>query len=276
MNAVYYTDKSIAVFGDTKPWQENLRALGGKFNGSLKGGPGWIFQRSKEGELMQFIGAANAGAIQPAPAQTPIYQQVGTYPQVGMQPGQYHAPQQHVAQMVPMNAYQPAMDPSAAMAQLLAHQPARSPSQIAQPVFPQQSTQQSSQIPQQSSQPMITQFSIQPVAKPLPVIPPIVPAPTGEISSAPQTVSFPNRFRAADNLVYQILLYTVPVPTLNQQVTLTVGAETARYVITNVVDQDEIVLSNIDNESNVYTAFVVKGQWRILSIQEAHTLMFHA
>lgn len=38
-----YTDKSFAVFGDTKSHIEKLKSLGGKFNKNLRGQVGWIF-----------------------------------------------------------------------------------------------------------------------------------------------------------------------------------------------------------------------------------------
>ena len=38
-----YSDKSFAVYGDTKEFKEVLKQLGGKWNRKLSGGPGWIF-----------------------------------------------------------------------------------------------------------------------------------------------------------------------------------------------------------------------------------------
>lgn len=66
MQAQYYSDKSIAVYGDTKPWKNNLMNLGGRYNKNLGGQPGYIFSRDKEGELMQFLADAQAGQVQPA------------------------------------------------------------------------------------------------------------------------------------------------------------------------------------------------------------------
>lgn len=39
-----YSEKSFAVYGDTKSCKEDLKRLGGKFNMNLKEGPGWIFR----------------------------------------------------------------------------------------------------------------------------------------------------------------------------------------------------------------------------------------
>ena len=61
---------SIAVFGDTKPWKENIKSMGGKFNGYLRpSGPdgpkeaGWVLPKDKEQELREFVEDANSGNI---------------------------------------------------------------------------------------------------------------------------------------------------------------------------------------------------------------------
>jgi hypothetical protein len=51
-----YSEKAIAVVGDTYPIRESLRNLGGKFNKFLKCGAGWIFSKSKESELKSLLG----------------------------------------------------------------------------------------------------------------------------------------------------------------------------------------------------------------------------
>lgn len=44
---ILYSEKAIAVIGETKPIKDRLKALGGKFNPRLKCGAGWIFPRTK-------------------------------------------------------------------------------------------------------------------------------------------------------------------------------------------------------------------------------------
>lgn len=50
-----YSEKAIALFGDTKEIKDLLKAMGGRFNPRLtyNGGKraGWIFTQSKRGEL---------------------------------------------------------------------------------------------------------------------------------------------------------------------------------------------------------------------------------
>ena len=56
---VDYSLKALALFGDTRPMKEKLKALGGRFNpklmheGSKKAG--WIFSKSKKQELQIFF-----------------------------------------------------------------------------------------------------------------------------------------------------------------------------------------------------------------------------
>lgn len=47
INIIKYSDRSIAVVGDTKPIKDKLKELGGSFNFRLSCGPGWIFPLSK-------------------------------------------------------------------------------------------------------------------------------------------------------------------------------------------------------------------------------------
>ena len=42
-----YSEKAFAVIGDTKPIKDRLKELGGRFNGCLSCGAGWIFSKSK-------------------------------------------------------------------------------------------------------------------------------------------------------------------------------------------------------------------------------------
>lgn len=55
---VDYSEKAIAVTGDTKAVKDQLKKLGGKFNGKLSCGPGWIFSKKKEAEVRQVLGIA--------------------------------------------------------------------------------------------------------------------------------------------------------------------------------------------------------------------------
>jgi hypothetical protein len=58
MSSIYlekYSEKSIAVFGDTQPVKEKLKELGGKFNSNLRGKAGWIFPLKCEESVKAFV-----------------------------------------------------------------------------------------------------------------------------------------------------------------------------------------------------------------------------
>lgn len=56
---VNYSEKAIAVIGDTKEIKDQLKAMGGKFNKYLKCGAGWIFSATKRAQIEAFL---NQGA----------------------------------------------------------------------------------------------------------------------------------------------------------------------------------------------------------------------
>lgn len=71
LNTVDYSDKSFIVFGPgTKVHKENIKALGGKYNGRLgerpgfRGGPAWIFPTKLKNTVFTYLNSANAA---PAP-----------------------------------------------------------------------------------------------------------------------------------------------------------------------------------------------------------------
>ena len=51
-----YSEKSIAVIGDTKNIKESLKEIGGVFNPRLRCGAGWIFSKKKMAELEEILG----------------------------------------------------------------------------------------------------------------------------------------------------------------------------------------------------------------------------
>ena len=67
ISIVNYSEKAIAVFGNTKDIKDHLSALGGKFNPSLKQNdervPGWVFPNSKKEEVRKIITAFSQGTL---------------------------------------------------------------------------------------------------------------------------------------------------------------------------------------------------------------------
>lgn len=50
-----YSEKAIAVIGDTKPIKDKLKELGGRFNFRLTCGPGWIFRKADLERIKQAL-----------------------------------------------------------------------------------------------------------------------------------------------------------------------------------------------------------------------------
>ena len=63
-----YSDKAIAVVGDTKPIKDKLKELGGRFNFRLSCGPGWVFPKSS---LLKVQKALGGEPTEPEPDNTP-------------------------------------------------------------------------------------------------------------------------------------------------------------------------------------------------------------
>jgi len=63
MNIEDYTEKSFVVFGETKIFKETLKELGGKYNGNLKVGPGWIFSKNNKEKVEQWINSVPKNSI---------------------------------------------------------------------------------------------------------------------------------------------------------------------------------------------------------------------
>ena len=50
-----YSDKSIAVFGNTKPHKDELKSLGGKYNPRLRHGAGWVFRKKNLSKVEDYV-----------------------------------------------------------------------------------------------------------------------------------------------------------------------------------------------------------------------------
>lgn len=72
LEMVDYSDKAIAVFGDTKVIKEQLKELGGRFNPSLNYNgekrAGWIFSKKKADEVRNLMASEKVEAVEELPA----------------------------------------------------------------------------------------------------------------------------------------------------------------------------------------------------------------
>ena len=50
-----YSEKAIAIVGDTRAIKETLKSLGGRFNNHLSCGAGWIFSKAKEDSIREAL-----------------------------------------------------------------------------------------------------------------------------------------------------------------------------------------------------------------------------
>ena len=60
-----YSEKAIAVFGDTTGITDILESVGGKYNAKLKGGAGWIFPKGKESVLKSALANGSNAITKP-------------------------------------------------------------------------------------------------------------------------------------------------------------------------------------------------------------------
>lgn len=68
VNIIEYSERAIAVIGDTKPIKELLKSLGGSFNPRLSCGAGWIFSKKKLEEVQTaLINHAKTSTEDPQP-----------------------------------------------------------------------------------------------------------------------------------------------------------------------------------------------------------------
>lgn len=56
LQIINYSDKAVAVIGDTREIKDELKNLGGRFNARLSCGAGWIFSQAKRAELEALLG----------------------------------------------------------------------------------------------------------------------------------------------------------------------------------------------------------------------------
>lgn len=67
LQVIRYSDKAVAVTGDTRAAKDKLKSMGGRFNAKLTCGPGWIFKADRLPELEALISGA---AVMPADTRT--------------------------------------------------------------------------------------------------------------------------------------------------------------------------------------------------------------
>lgn len=239
LEVVDYSEKAIAVFGDTRNYKEELKALGGTFASKLSGGPGWIFSKRNVDAILNFVQQVNSG--------TYIKQQVQpVYTQPRLQPIQPIQQLQRPIAVVPSGLGTLPLQP-------------RSPTLVSSGL----ST--LSTVPIQPRSPTLVPSAQ--IALPLQQSPKIIPQTRLESNA-----EFPNRFVAADGLNYQVIIYTVPLPQLNQIVNVTIGEEVITYTVVGVKQGSYIDSINL---SDGLEASLIAGKWKINGETREHMVTFH-
>lgn len=225
MNLEQYSEKSFAVYGNTKPYAQYLKDLGGKFNQNLKSGPGWIFPLNKQMDVVNFVEMANNNTL-PLTPNTSNYSSFNSF---------------NATPLTPFNGNPNTMTPNNALERLK------------------------------------MSFNSN-----LPKINPIVPKsssdvyPMGPATTAPTTVSYPNIFKAADNLTYQIIMYTVVYPIIGQQLTIKVGEQEYEYTVNEIKSNtgpiDDIIIK--DNQEILSKLVILNGKWQVHHMKDEHTIIF--
>lgn len=234
MNVSAYSEKSIVVDGDTKPWSTYLKDMGGKYNPKLSGGPGWIFSSRNQEAVLNFVNDVNSGVHQP-----PVVPSVRQPPQILPRIQTTHVP------VPPISKVQPIVPP---MTSLIGRT-----QQVQIPRTP---------VPSPVSSPKLFERTNPRVI--------------------PQQMIFPNVFTAADNIEYQILIYTAPIPKIGQGVNIHIDDEDVKYIVAeleteNPVDSILITGETKDDEEqdNEFTrCVIINGKWQIRCEDRAHTITF--
>jgi len=90
-------------------------------------------------------------------------------------------------------------------------------------------------------------------------------------------LNYPNRFIAADNLSYQIIVQTCILPHVNQKVTVnhTSGSFDSTVININENANDILLTYQEDDTTKQTRAVIINGKWQIHLLATDHELIFH-
>lgn len=63
LKIIDYSEKCIAVVGETKAHKDKLKELGGRYNPALSCGPGWVFLKKKREPVDAFVKQFGGGKV---------------------------------------------------------------------------------------------------------------------------------------------------------------------------------------------------------------------
>ena len=102
-------------------------------------------------------------------------------------------------------------------------------------------------------------------------------------SSLPSTsssIEYPNRFVSSNELLYQIIIETCPLPYITQKITVKSSEFNYDCIVSTINDGspvNDIILTYIEDDTNKEArAIILKGRWQLFNaINEIHELIFH-
>ena len=98
--------------------------------------------------------------------------------------------------------------------------------------------------------------------------------------STSSSLNFPNRFVGSDNLSYQIIIETCPLPLLNQKVTVKYTDVDNQFesFVSSINDGspiNDIILTYVEDSTDKQTrAIILNGKWQIYLMESNHELIF--
>lgn len=103
----------------------------------------------------------------------------------------------------------------------------------------------------------------------------VPPKPEEELQEVPQEEpeEVLQTFQAADGLVYQIVMITVPMPEQDQALNLVVQDTITPYHVSEIESDQSIVIAQ-DADNALSRAVVIRGKWQIPHFLEPHELVF--
>lgn len=91
-------------------------------------------------------------------------------------------------------------------------------------------------------------------------------------------LNYPATFVGADNIPYQILIYTVPMPKVGQKVNIIYDDKNDSYVISEVekksLPYDSILIHPVNDPNSISRAKIINGEFQIPGFATKHTLAF--
>lgn len=99
------------------------------------------------------------------------------------------------------------------------------------------------------------------------------------LPSTKSSINYPNRFTASNELLYQIIIETCPLPYIDQKITVKYIDNDLDCIVANINDgspvNDITLTYQEDNVDKQTRAVIINGKWQIYLLEAVHELIFH-